>query len=268
MPTSRVITIPVAWNFPKATHPAAKRMAQAFVHGANASGEHWVMADYPSGLSEKNALYGILHGGADIIKHCEERGLDYWYIDHGYFGRSSSLQAMDGYFRIVKNGLQHTDVSGPTTGRFEELDIDLCPAQEFMPGNVVFVPPSKFQNDFYGKKITAPYHALSIKRGCEYGWKNCVISTKGDKIPLTRHLENASYVLGFNSTGLFEAARRGIPVETTGPSPLAPLYDCLDTKEWEEKRLEIFRGCAERQFTLAEIADGTAFRTLRALGEF
>lgn len=265
MPTSRVIPTPVAWAFPKAPHSASRRMAQAFAAGANAAGEHWVSADYPSGLSERNAIYGILHGGEDIIRHCEERGLDYWYIDHGYMGRSSSPEAMDGYFRIVKNGLQHTDVTGPTTGRFEKLGVEVLPCKESDHSKVVALPPSQHQIKFYGPE-TAKHFYIMVQNADRYG-EELVYSRKGEEIPLTKHLEDASYCIGFNSTGLFEAARRGIPVEATGPSPLSPLRDCLETKEWEEERLRIFRGCAERQFTLAEIADGTAFRNLRALGE-
>lgn len=265
MPPSRVITTPVAWAFPKAPHAASRRMAQAFAAGANAAGEHWVSADYPSGLSERNALYGILHGGEDIIRHCVERDLDYWYIDHGYMGRSSSLEAMDGYFRIVKNGLQHINVTGPTTGRFERLGLEVLQCKGTDHSKVVALPPSQHQIKFYGPE-TAKHFYLMVQNADRYSEK-LVYSRKGDKIPLTKHLEDASYCIGFNSTGLFEAARRGIPVKATGPSPLSPLRDCLETKEWEEERLRIFRGCAERQFTLAEIADGTAFRNLRALGE-
>lgn len=265
MPTSRVIITPVAWAFPKAPHSASRRMAQAFAAGANAAGEHWVSADYPSGLSERNAVYGILHGGGDIIRHCEERGLDYWYIDHGYFCRSKGLYSMEGYFRIVKNDLQHRDVSGPTTGRFQNLGINLLPTETLYRPNLVALPPSEHQISFYGSEVAKDFYRHIEWIGHQYD--EVIFSRKGDKIPLTKHLEDASYCIGFNSTGLFEAARRGIPVEATGPSPLSRLRDCLETKEWEEERLRIFQGCAERQFTLAEIADGTAFRNLRALGE-
>lgn len=257
----------ISWFFPAAPHRTSEVLADAFAKGMVRCGFEWFKAAADDGpIGKINTLYGILHGGEDIIRRSEGAGRPFYYIDHGYWGKSKSLSNLNGNFRIVRNALQHTEISkGPFAGRFDANPVDLLPARTYRPDYMVAIPPTKYQVSFYGRNILETF--LERLRNLTPGFAEVHVSEKGDDIPLDEHLDKASFALGFNSTGMVEAARRGIKTETTGPSPLGELNDVWDKEEWERTRLGIFRGCADRQFTIEEIADGSACRTLQAIGE-
>jgi hypothetical protein len=269
-----------SFHYPRAPHALSKHIATAFAKGARAVGHDWFARQYPDEIADWNTTYGILHGGTDVIRHCEENKKDFWYIDHGYLRRSSSIEARDGYYRVVKNELQHTSFAGvggaPEVSecgerRLRELGVTLAPRRNPADGEIiVLVPPTDYQWRFYTPHLQRPEEWVRVwKEHCEKKFcRPVVVSRKGDEIPLTKLLDKASYVIGFNSTGLLEAAARGIFVESTGPSPLFWLKSWDDRKTWEATRYAIFCEIAQRQFTLGELATGLAQTVLRNVGEF
>jgi len=259
--------------YPDAPHRMSSTIALRFATGARACGHEWFTREYKGEIDDLNTTYGILHGGTDVIRHCEREKKDYWYIDHGYFRREE-------YCRVVKNELQHTSFAGvggaPAVSecgenRLRELGITLAPRRDPATGEIiVLVPPTDYQWRFYTPSVDSPENWVKAWQAhCEKTYcKPVVISRKGDKLPLTKLLDRASYVVGFNSTGLLEAAARGIFVESTGPSPLFWLKPWHDRKTWEDTRYAIFCSLAERQFSLGELASGLAQTVLRNVGEF
>jgi hypothetical protein len=268
-----------AHYFPLAPHNVAEKMARAFAAGARANGLDWFAKPWSGVTDDANSTYGILHGGTEVIRQCEAEKKDYFYIDHGYFGRSSSMGAMDGYYRVVKNDLQHTVFCGvggaPAVSergerRLREFGATLAPRRNPADGEViVLVPPTHHQWRFYSglcdepDEWTAKWKAHAEKTFT----KEVVVSKKGGEKSLTTLLDKASYVIGFNSSGLIEAAARGIMVQSTGPSPLFWLKPYYGREQWEETRYALFCEMALRQYTLPEIRSGAAHLMMRNNGD-
>lgn len=270
-----------SFHYPKAPHNLSEHLAHAFAKGARSNGFEWHAKEWDGGeLGDFNTTYGILHGGSEVISRCEKEKRPWWYIDHGYIRRSSSIMAMDGYYRVVKEELQHTSFAGvggsPVVSeagerRLAELGVTLAPRRDPAKGEIVLlVPPTGYQWMFYTPKVETPLEWVNAWTAyCEKTYcKPVVVSRKGDKTPVSDLLDRAALVIGFNSTVLIEAAARGIFVESTGPSPLFWLKTWHDRQTWEETRYAIFCEIAQRQFRIDEIAGGIAQRTLRSLGEF
>lgn len=266
--------------YPDAPHTASSKVAKAFAKGARAQGLEWFAKPYSGTIEDVNTTYGILYGGTEMIRQCEAEKKDYFYIDHGYFGRSKSIIGMEGYYRVVHNGLQHTSfggvggapaVSGSGESRLRAIGTTLVPRRDPAVGEViVLIPPSSHQEHFYraqGLRISEWIAAWELHCRKTY-CRPVIISRKGDETPLTKLLDKASYVIGFNSTGLIEAAARGIMVESTGPSPLFWLKPFYSRSQWEDVRHALFCEMALRQFTMEEMTSGYAHNMLREIGEF
>lgn len=266
-----------AFWYPDAPHSASFRIAQALEDG----GDGW-KAEMFTGKPQAPgsvATYGILHGGTEVIRAAEADKRDFWYVDHGYFGRSSSVDRTDGYYRIVRNDLQHTvfggpggapAVSGASERRLGRIGRPLAPRRDPASGtHVVLVPPSHHQWRFYSPQVLHPDRWTDAWRAhVERKFaKPALVCTKGGPVNLEDALDSASLVIGFNSTALIEAAARGIMVESTGPSPLFHLKSWYGRSQWEDVRWALFCEMAMRQFTLAEIRSGEAMSTLKEIGE-
>ena len=57
---------------------------------------------------QPSVFYGFLRGAGSAMKILKHLGIDYWYIDNGYFDaqyvNENFVKIMDGKYRIVKNG--------------------------------------------------------------------------------------------------------------------------------------------------------------------
>ena len=90
-------------------HSINQYISKCFAYGAKTNLVH--VNDF-SDFNHSIAVYGYLRGTGEAIK----KSKDFWYIDHGYFKQSSrsfknnrvTLNAWDGYFRIVHNNYWHS----------------------------------------------------------------------------------------------------------------------------------------------------------------
>jgi len=78
-------------------------------------------------------------------------------------------------------------------------------------------------------------------------------------------LKAADVVIGHSSTSLFESVRRGKPTICTDPhNPIAPVCSSwVNAKLYRGDRSVWLHEMSYKQFTLDEIADGTAWRLLK-----
>ncbi len=254
----------VAWWSDAAPHRASYDMACAF-HKAG-----WPMvrmSDFDKVESaDLNAVYGILHGMEPIIRACEAAGRDYLYIDHGYFGRSSSPTAMDGYYRVVKNELQHTVMDEPRISaagllRLDKMGVRLKQRRRARDGEVILLlPPSEHQCRFYAAQGVPPQDEwiAQWKLALEHKHRRTVVVCKKGDGNLENSLDIAALAVGFNSTAMIDLAAKGVLVESVGPSPLFWLPSWMPKRQWEDRRQALFCELALRQFTLDEIAQGMA----------
>ena len=121
------------------------------------------------------ASYGILRGCGEAIKAAK----DYWHIDHGYFFRSSTPEAYDGYYRITKNNFWHDGLSKCNSDRFARLKMQGLQLKDWRKtGNhIIVVPPSKYMADHWGMHDWLRDIVAEIKK---YTDREIVVSIKNE----------------------------------------------------------------------------------------
>lgn len=224
------------------------------------------------------ATYGVLRGSGEWAKEqCD------WFTkpkgvlmaDKGYWKPGH----FNGYYRLAWNGTQalwNTDAWPAKLGgfnkRLEELGLEIEPWQNNERGHILVCPHTTPVAHFYGgflhdgDRQVGERTAHSIVRGYGNRWP-VIVRTKDCQVPLEDHLKGCRAVMTFNSAVGWEALRRGIPCissakYSTVGSYLGTGIADLGRDLTECDRYPLFSFMANRQFTLAEISNGTARRYL------
>jgi len=188
-------------------------------------------------------FYGILRGSGMAMRWCKAQGIDFWYVDNGYFDAiymdHLKRKSMDGKFRIVKNQLIEPYTGIPNT------------VVSNVPMNLLILPPSPytaFMNDTMPEdwlqewlpKLGAAGHHVAKRE-------------KEDKSPFVDQVSQFGAVFAFNSMAVVKAMDMGRAVYTThgivrnadmiGHS--MPYYNIDDLQHFYE----------DKQFTLGEIKE-------------
>lgn len=172
-------------------------------------------------------FYGILRGCSRAMHLLKDKGIDYYYIDNGYFDAlyvdKKMVKDMGGKFRVVKNGMHEVY---PYEGKLAESK------------NILVIPPSTYSANFYD---TTPEDWIKNKLGR--------IRTKTCKGSLDEDLAWCDGVMSFNSMAVMKAVEMGKAVyDTHGVFRNNGFrsYDINDLRAYYEPK----------QFTLEELKEG------------
>jgi len=188
-------------------------------------------------------FYGILRGSGVAMRFLELLGIDYWYLDNGYFDAiyldEFKIKDMSGKYRVVKNGLIEP----------------VCPynlnLKVSKPSKVMLLPPTPytaFMHDTTPEDWNMEWHHRLKEMGHEL-----LVREKNTKVPLAESLNHVDAVLAFNSMAIMKAIEMGKAVYTTHGCVRntelfyshLPYYDLEELKSIYEPK----------QFTLEEIKD-------------
>jgi hypothetical protein len=199
------------------------------------------------------ASYGILRGCGEAIKAAK----DYWHIDHGYFFRSSTPEAYDGYYRITKNNFWHDGLSKCNSDRFARLKMQGLQLKDWRKtGNhIIVVPPSKYMADHWGMHDWLRDIVAEIKK---YTDREIVVSIKNET-PLERVLPNAWALVTDHSNAGITALLEGVPTIFTNPARKLGEISEIENPPMDR---DFFYGLAYQQWTLEEIRSGEAWNYL------
>lgn len=194
---------------------------------------------------EPSIFYGILRGTGIAMRWCKTQGIDFWYVDNGYFDaeyvNGKMLKTMDGKFRVVKNAL------------IEPYDGEPILTRETTKGlKILFLPPTPetaFMQDTTPQDWLYHYSLMAHELGYE-----CFKREKGSKVPLEEDIEHVDIVFGFNSMAAMKAIEMGKAVYTTcGVVQNAEMFG----KELPYYSLtNLIDFYKDKQFTLEEIKKG------------
>ena len=122
-------------------------------------------------------VFGILRGTDNIIKGCEERGHDYYYIDHCYIykgmGHQNHKIFKDRIYRIVKNSqlLTYIDTLDDKDKKRIEEQKKIVPVSisdwKKDGKHILLMPPSLFLKRFYDMNVILPEYATP--KGKDHG---------------------------------------------------------------------------------------------------
>lgn len=217
----------------------------------------------------------------DRIREAESNKHNYYYIDTGYLGNFPSPANPSGkkiYHRIVKNGLQHSDLRSVPEDRWQKLIKDdprlKWKGWKNYDKKILLVLPNpkatKFYNVDYDTWVSTTTE--SIKK---FSSLPIEIRVKG-----SRSERNHGYsiydafdtgvhaTVAFNSIAALESVLYGIPAFVSVPCAATPLVSADLSNLSNPHRPsedEIYRqacNLAYGQFTLSEIENGTAFKLI------
>mgnify|MGYP003676313802 FL=1 len=203
---------------------------------------------------DRVATYGIKRGSGDSIKRAKE----FWYIDHGYFGKGSPHR-FDGYYRIVYNSIIHGTHGDFPSDRLDNFNLKFKDWRK--NGNkIIMVPPSVPMGKFLGVSDEA-WVEHTKKEIEKYTDREVVLcqKQKGKKSNLMELMKDAWVLITDHSNCQVDALVNGVPVITT--SPMRRIGSLADVENPAMDR-SFLNNLAYRQWTINEINSGQAWREL------
>lgn len=211
-------------------------------------------------------FYGVDKSNIHIFNEVRATAREYYYCDNSYF--DSTRQQ---FFRVTKNRLQHSGIGQSDGKRFKDLGIPLKPKSKRIGTHIVVCPQSdSFMKDIAQYSTNWTQDTLSILRNFVFPIRLRLWS--GDKsrlaATLADDLDGAHALVTWSSAAAVTALLSGVPVFCStscvaGPMALADL-DEIDRPYFPNSDVLLnWAGVmADNQWTLAEMADGTAWRML------
>lgn len=210
-------------------------------------------------------FFGVNETNVEIWRAvCADRTRSFYYADNAYFDSARQL-----YFRITKNRLQHSGVGTTTGERLRAMGIQMRPWRD--GGDYILLCPQSdsFMRNAVGghtdwvPQVIKVLEHLTLREVRTRPWG-------ADKSKLARSLDaelrEAHALVTWSSAAAVTAVLAGVPIVTLGQCAAEPMAGSLtqieslprlDREEWAGV-------LADNQWTLPEIADGTAWRSLNA----
>ena len=247
--------------------PAKDNMASFinnFARGCNGQITSWQEAkDKPNDF----VLWGA--GMIRAVKHAEQQGNNYYYIDNGYFGNYPQKR----FFRIIRNATHDTrPIIDRPDDRLKTANIQTKP---FTRGSrIIVAPPSP--KSFTLWDIDQPtWIEQTVNELKNHTNRPISIREKRSRKDRLYHdtiqedlADDCHCLVTYNSVAAVEALIEGKPVITLGPNAAQhlathSLSEVEDIKiPTEEEREAWLRHLAYSQFTHQEMINGTAWRIL------
>jgi hypothetical protein len=244
----------------------ARRMLEAFAAGFRAD-----IVTSASGLEEGAcAFYGVDEETRPLFDRCVAEGRDFFYIDNGYF---RSKYTGGDFYRITRNAAQHTGL-GPSDGRrWAELGLEIQPWRT--EGRTVLVAlQSPWWYERHGTTVQEwTRGVLSQLAEMRYNGSEeleVVVRSKPTKAerPGPLDFRDVYCVVTHSSNVAVDGLLAGIPCSVAGPCAARTMGgkfpDRVEVRRFlpDPARLRWAEVLADNQWSLAEIADGTAARML------
>lgn len=240
-------------------------------------------------VSKPTILRGVVK--RKHIQRCWNDHRDFYYMDTGYFGNFQSVRNPSGkkmWHRIVKNQLQNIDIGNYPADRWNMLvknDTRLKWQGWKTSGNkILIIVPNRKSCVFYGHDLD-PYSETNGKRPWlentisiikAHTDMEIVIREKGSRSARINYsiydaLDQKIFAtVTFNSIAALESIVYGIPAFVTVPCAASPLsltdLTKINSPYYPDPSLILKHcyGLAYNQFSSEEIANGTAWKLLKA----
>lgn len=188
----------------------------------------------------------------DLLCQARAEGRDWWYGDHGYFGRGE-------YFRVTHNALQHDGWGDAEPDRFSAFGLPIKPWRT-EGGHILLCPPDDVFAGLLGFSGSA--WADNVVAELRRHTDRPILTRARDQAnsrPLSTDLKGCWALVTHSSNAAIEAAMAGVPVFCTAPCAGLALgtgdLSRIEAPELPLRELVLWK-LAESQWTLDEIASG------------
>jgi len=228
-------------------------LCAAFIDGARASmpPDEWAML-------RGNVFYGVKAGNTEAwqraLNQAQGHGVPFYVIDNSYFDPTRGT-----YFRVTRNGLQHTGIGDTDGTRFNAVGLPITPWRDWdLGGHVLVVEQSE---DHMLRMVGEPrWLRINIERFRSAGFTAFRVRKWSPDKPetqktLAEDLVGAKIVLTHTSAAAIMAVLAGVP------ACCSPKCAAFGTTNFPEENRRRWAGVlADNQFTMDELKDGTAWR--------
>ncbi len=240
----------------------AAAMMQAFAAGSGA--EITTRLEFVPG--REAVFWGVDRATLPIFDDVERTNTPYWYIDNGYF---LSKWSGGNYYRITRNAEQHGGAGTSDGKRWRKLGLVIAPWT--MGGeHILVVCQSDFWHQRHGDGSAEEFGEAVEAELMNYTARPVIVRRKpigGRKEPpLSTHLHNAWATVAYSSIVAAQGLLMGVPAFMLAPGAMGTVAS-LDLAQIEQPRRRHDRErwasvLADNQWTIEEIRDGTAWKSL------
>tara|TARA_X000000950_G_scaffold281533_1_gene378346 strand:- start:7998 stop:8804 length:807 start_codon:yes stop_codon:yes gene_type:complete len=258
------------------TKPRTQRYIDAFVKGSG-NGMIYHFRELKKLPEEQLTMYGILAGSGEIYKQCEKENKNFYFMDHGYF---TNAHDHPHWLRITKNKHCQNVLHQKPADRYENNF-----KQEIKPWNkgkkILVLPPTNAIANFFNATDwldkTIETLKLNTDREIDVREKPYNPTVAKDHVGATvkvdkptEHKGNINWkdyhaMVTYNSNTLVASLANGVPVFCDAMCAAAPIseinFSKIETPRYED-RIALFSSLAYNNWTLEEMANGTAWRML------
>lgn len=225
---------------------------------------------------------GILRGTGLVYRECQQRNIDFIYIDHAYFNAGYER----GWMRLTKN--HHTmshlkDCDSTRFDRYFATDYPFSPwrTESDPAAPILVLPPTNaiswmFRSGDWLESIQKEIRKYTTRpiivrakpsEPCvdENGDLLYMITNESSSVPLHDDMQRAHCVVAFNTSSTIQATQMGIPVIVTPYNPCHPVSFSVDQIESdalfiEPPRQHLFHWLAYNQFHVDELQSGEGWK--------
>ena len=272
------------------TKPRTQRYVDAFVKGTPGSYKIYQYRELKlKNLPEETlTMYGILAGSGEVYKWCEKENRDFYFMDHGYFNNAHDYPH---WLRITKNGHCQAKMYKRSTDRYEQMFHTTNISADMKPwrktgAKILILPPTNAIANFFNaedwldntlKILGENTDRELVIREKPYNpgvSKDHVGATIKVDIPTNKSTGKINWneyfaCVTYNSNTMIESFKNGIPVFcdpiNCAAAPIAETdFTKIDTPLYGD-RVALFSSLAYNNFTMEEMANGTAWELLNNL---
>ncbi len=258
------------------TKPRTQRYVDAFISGSG-RGKIYQFRDLKELPKEELTMYGILAGSGEVYKWCEKENRNFYFMDHGYF---TNAHDHPHWLRITKNKHCQNILQERPTDRYEKHF-----KQDIKPWNkgkkILVLPPTNAISNFFDATDWLDHTIKTLKQNTDREIEvrekpynpTIEIDHVGATVKVdrpTEHKGNISWkdyhaMVTYNSNTLVASLANGVPVFCDPMCAAAPIsetdFSKIETPKYGD-RIALFSSLAYNNWTLQEMANGTAWRML------
>jgi hypothetical protein len=193
-----------------------------------------------------------------VVKNVIKSGEDFYYGDHGYFGRGD-------FFRVTKNAFQHNGIGPGDIDRARRF-FKLAKRWNKDGRDIVICAQTSAYYDRFGDKDWLDRTMKMIRM---YSDRKIIVRQKFTKKPLAQDFMNAWCVVCHTSNCAVDAIMAGIPAFTTGQCAASPMtlsdLSLIEYPLYPDGRMNWAGVLAANQWTLDEIKAGHCWKKLNGI---
>ena len=259
------------------TKPRTQRYVDAFVRGSG-QGRVYQFRDLKELPKEDLTMYGILAGSGEVYKWCQKENRDFYFMDHGYF---TNAHDSPHWLRITENKHCQNILQQRPTDRYEKHF-----KQDLKPWNkgkkILVLPPTNAIANFFDAtdwlSNTLKILEQNTDREIDVREKPYNPTIEIDHVGATVKVDRPTVHKGninwgdyhatvtYNSNTMVASLTNGVPVfcdaNNSAAAPISETdFSKIETPKYGD-RIALFSSLAYNNWTLQEMANGTAWRML------